>query len=61
LLLEMFRDLDKDINAALEQVGEEVPVTWRELRPHIIFVPHEDGNDVDMQDNSSSEDSDGGD
>ena len=61
LLLEMFRDLDKDINAALEQVGEEVPVTWRELRPHIIFVSHADGDDVAMQDNSSSEDSDGGD
>jgi hypothetical protein len=61
LLLEMFRDLDKDINAALEQVGEEVPVTWRELRPHIIFVRQETGDDVAMQDNSSSEDSDGGD
>ena len=61
LLLEMFRDLEKDINGALEQVGEEVPVTWRELRPHIIFVSHADGDDVAMQDNSSSEDSDGGD
>lgn len=61
LLFEMFRDLDKDINAALEQVGEEVPVTWRELRPHIIFVSQEIGGDVDMQDGSSSEDSDGGD
>lgn len=61
LLLEMFRGLETDINGALEQVGEEVPVTWRELRPHIIFVSQEIGNDVAMQDNSSSEDSDGGD
>jgi len=61
LLLEMFRDLETDINGALEQVGEEVPVTWRELRPHIIFVSQEIGSDVAMQDNSSFEDSDGGD
>lgn len=61
LLIEMFRALEQNINGALQAVGEEVPVTWRELRPHIIFVSQEDGNDVDMQDSSSSEDSDGGD
>jgi hypothetical protein len=58
LLLEMLRALDKNINAALLAVGEDVPVTWRELRPHIVLVPHEPG-DVAMLDSSS--DSDGSD
>jgi hypothetical protein len=61
VLMEMFRDLEKDINGALQEVGEEVPVTWRELVPHIIFVRQENGHmDTHMHENSSSEDSGGG-
>jgi hypothetical protein len=44
LLIEMFRELEKDIEGALQEVGEELPVTWRVMVPHIIFVPQEDGD-----------------
>ena len=51
-LLEMLLALQQDVDRALMEVGENVPVTWRVLAPHIVFVQQ---GDADMQDEDSSD------
>ena len=51
-LLEMLLALQQDVDSALLEVGENVPVTWRVLAPHIVFVQQ---GDTDMQDEDISD------
>ena len=52
-LLEMLLALQLDVDSALLVEGENVPVTWRVLVPHIVYVQQ---GDADMQDDSSDSD-----
>lgn len=51
-LLDMLLSLQRDVDGALLEVGENVPVTWRLLAPHIVFLQQ---GDTDMQDEDSSD------
>ena len=51
-LLDMLLFLQRDVDSALLAVGENVPVTWRVLAPHIVFLQQ---GDADMQDQDGSD------